>query len=244
MTGNRIVWLSAADPPDAFPAADLALDEPEGLLAAGGDLSTPRLLAAYRAGIFPWYEQGQPILWWSPNPRCVLFPADYHVAQRLRRILRNSDLEIRFDSGFPQVMRGCAAPRRSQRGTWITPDMMDAFERLHAEGWAHSVEVWDGARLVGGIYGLCIGRVFFGESMFSAAPNASKIGLLALVRHMIETRMDLLDCQVVSPHLLSLGATNIPRGAFLEVLDRACHRSVEAPVWPRLPMAASELLRD
>jgi leucyl/phenylalanyl-tRNA---protein transferase len=242
MTGNRIVWLSAADPPDAFPAANSALDEPDGLLAAGGDLSTARLLAAYRAGIFPWYEQGQPILWWSPDPRCVLFPADYHVARRLRQDLRNSALEIRFDSGFPLVIRACAEPRRSQRGTWITQDMMDAFERLHGAGWAHSVEVWDGARLIGGIYGLCIGRVFFGESMFSAAPNASKIGMLALVRHMIDARMELLDCQVVSPHLLSLGATTIPRGKFLEVLDRACQPTIEAPEWPCSPMAASELL--
>ena len=244
MTGNRIVWLSPADPPDAFPAVDLALEEPDGLLAAGGDLSTPRMLAAYRAGIFPWYEQGQPILWWSPEPRCVLFPAEYHVARRLRRALRKSSLEIRFDSAFPLVIRACAAPRRLQRGTWITPDMMAAFERLHTEGWAHSVEVWNDTELVGGLYGLCIGRVFFGESMFSALPNASKIAMLALVRHMATTGMELLDCQIVSSHLLSLGATTIPRSALLDVLDRACPPSARTPVWPDSPLAASDLLSD
>jgi leucyl/phenylalanyl-tRNA---protein transferase len=244
VTGNRIVWLSAADPPDAFPAVEQALDEPDGLLAAGGDLSTPRLLAAYRAGIFPWYEKGQPILWWSPDPRCVLLPAAYHLARRMRRTLRQCDLEIRFDTAFELVIRTCAAPRRSQRGTWITPDMLAAFERLHAEGWAHSAEVWNGDELVGGLYGLCIGRVFFGESMFSAVPNASKIVMLALVRQMIRNDMELLDCQVVSPHLVSLGATTIPRRAFIDVLDRACHPSVQAPGWPTSPTVASALIED
>jgi leucyl/phenylalanyl-tRNA--protein transferase len=244
VSGNRIVWLSADDPPDAFPAVELALDEPDGLLAAGGDLSTPRLLAAYRAGIFPWYEQGQPILWWSPDPRCVLPPSDYHLARRMRQLLRNSELEIRFDSAFPLVIRACAAPRRSQRGTWITPDVTAAFERLHDEGWAHSVEVWNGDALVGGLYGIGIGRVFFGESMFSAVPNASKFALLALVGHMTENAMELLDCQVVSPHLLSLGATTIPRRTFIQVLERACHPSVHAPAWPNSPVPVRALRGD
>jgi leucyl/phenylalanyl-tRNA--protein transferase len=244
VTGNRIVWLSPDDRPDAFPAVELALDEPDGLLAAGGDLSTMRLLAAYRAGIFPWYEQGQPILWWSPDPRCVLSPDQYHVARRLRKVVRNSDFEIRFDSAFALVIRACAAPRRSQRGTWITPDVTAAFERLHAEGWAHSVEVWSGDALVGGLYGLGIGRVFFGESMFSAAPNASKIAMLALVRYMIDSAVELLDCQVVSPHLISLGATTIPRRAFIEVLEHACHPSVRTPDWPNSPITARALLED
>ena len=173
MTGNRIVWLEPGDPPDAFPDVHTALLEPDGLLAAGGDLSSERLLEAYCRGIFPWYDQGQPVLWWSPDPRCVLRPEEFHASRSLRRAARRSAFEIRFNTAFPEVIRRCAAPRPTQRSTWITDDMLAAYERLFHEGWAHSIEVWEDGTLVGGIYGVVIGKVFFGESMYSGVANAS-----------------------------------------------------------------------
>ena len=183
MSNNPITWLNPSDPPEAFPDVEQALNEPDGLLAAGGDLSSERLFAAYRCGIFPWYDEGQPILWWSPNPRCVLRPEDFHVATRLKRQIRASSLSLSYNRAFGEVIRACAGKRDSQQGTWITPQMLAAYERLHDEGWAHSIEVFDGKQLIGGVYGLCIGRIFFGESMFSTQANASKIALLGLTRH-------------------------------------------------------------
>ncbi len=241
MTNRRVTWLAATDPADAFPDTGRALREPNGLLAAGGDLSVARLLVAYRKGIFPWYEEGQPILWWSPDPRCVMFPADLHVSRRLAQQMRKSSYTVRFNASFNQVIEACAAPRRFQQGTWITTAMMTAFARLHREGWAHSVEIWDEGKLVGGLYGIGIGRIFFGESMFSSMPNASKMALAALIRHMRETGMELLDCQVVSRHLESLGATMLPRNTFEKSLRRACEPACKCVDWPMEALPVADL---
>ena len=242
MSGNnRIVWISTSDPPDAFPNIEMAMQEPDGLLAAGGDLSSSRLLAAYRRGIFPWFDEGQPILWWSPNPRCVLVPGDFHASRRLRRELRRSAAEIRFNTCFGEVIRKCAEPRLAQHGTWITADMIAAYERLHAEGWAHSLEVWVDGDLVGGLYGLAIGRVFFGESMFSRRSNSSKYALFALSQCLAANNVELIDCQVLSHHLTTLGATLMPRSGFAALLRAACDPPLPFDAWPDRPLAASEI---
>jgi leucyl/phenylalanyl-tRNA--protein transferase len=199
---------------DPFPSVESALSEPDGLLAAGGDLSTARLLAAYRLGIFPWYSRGQPILWWSPDPRTVFETDSMHVPRRLAQFLRTCAWTLSADTAFETVVRACAAPRAKQRGTWLDPAMRRAYQQLHALGHAHSVEAWDGDALVGGIYGVSIGRMFFGESMFSAADNGSKVALLALARALRGWGYPLLDAQVASPHLFTLGATEIGRADF------------------------------
>jgi leucyl/phenylalanyl-tRNA--protein transferase len=244
MSPNRIVWLSPSDAPEAFPDVKDALADPDGLLAAGGDLDPKRILFAYRKGIFPWYDDGQPILWWSPDPRCIMRPADLHLSRRLRQQIRNSSAQLRFNQAFADVIRACAGGRKSQQGTWITGDMMAAFEKLHVDGWAHSIEIWEDAQLVGGIYGLCIGRVFFGESMFSARPNASKMALLGLTRHMQAQGLELLDCQVVSQHLMTLGASTIDRAEFTKILDRACSPPDPHESWPRGSLPMSDLLHS
>ena len=240
MTGRApgIAWISRDDPPDAFPPVDQAFREPDGLLAAGGDLSAARLLYAYRHGIFPWYDDGQPILWWSPDPRCVLVPQEFHLARRLRRSLRSSGLEVSFNSAFDEVIEACAAHREGQSGTWITEDMKKAFKAVHRDGFAHSVDVWRGGVLVGGLYGLSIGKVFFGESMFSRESNASKVAMLALCRELAERDFELLDCQVDSPHLSSLGAKLSPRSEFARILANACKSGacLELPTGVRRPI--------
>ena len=243
MSNSRIAWLSPGDPVESFPPLEAASSEPDGLLAAGGDLTVERLLYAYRSGIFPWYDDGQPLLWWSPDPRCVLCPGDLHVSRRLRRTLRQSGATVCFNHDFGQVIQACAAPRASQQGTWITADMIAAFEQLHKEGWAHSIEVWENGELSGGLYGLAIGRVFFGESMFSREPNASKIALLALARYLQDGQFELLDCQIISSHLLSLGATLIPRTEFASALARLCDPPDRFENWPSDPITACELLQ-
>jgi leucyl/phenylalanyl-tRNA--protein transferase len=209
----RIPFLDP-ERPDAFPPVETALREPDGLLAGGGDLSPERLIAAYRRGIFPWYSRGQPILWWSPDPRTVFLTDRMHVPRRLARWLGACEWTIRADTAFETVVRACAAPRASQRGTWIDSAMREAYVRLNALGFAHSVEVWHGDVLAGGIYGVSIGRMFFGESMFSAADNGSKVALLALARALRGWGCPLLDAQVASPHLFTLGAIEIARDAF------------------------------
>lgn len=209
----RIPFLDP-DRPDAFPSVDAALREPDGLLAGGGDLSPERLIAAYRRGIFPWYSRGQPILWWSPDPRTVFETDRMHVPRKLARWLRSCAWTIRADTAFETVMRACAAPRDRQSGTWIDASMRKAYARLHELGFAHSIEAWDGDALVGGIYGVAIGRMFFGESMFSAADNGSKVALLALAHALRGWGYPLLDAQVASPHLFTLGAIEVPRGEF------------------------------
>ncbi|MDH4107498.1 MAG: leucyl/phenylalanyl-tRNA--protein transferase [Gammaproteobacteria bacterium] len=232
MRTQRIAWLGADEPPDAFPDIDAALADPPGLLAVGGDLSTSRLLYAYRHGIFPWYDEGQAILWWSPDPRCVLEPGEFHVSRRLARSLRVSGFQISFNHCFSRVIGECAAPRRHQRGTWITAGMRAAYEALHGLGWAHSIEVWHEEQLVGGLYGIGMGNVFFGESMFSRTAGASKAAMLALCRELIARGGGLLDCQVVSPHLLTLGAKPIPRTEFRALLDRNCGTGKPVTGWP------------
>lgn len=218
----RLAWIGADDPPGSFPPVDEAFAEPDGLLAAGGDLSKERLLYAYRHGIFPWYDEGQPILWWSPNPRCILRPAELHIARRLRRWLRTSGFTITFNRSFDAVIAACAENRIGQRGTWITPDMHQAYRKLHNDGWAHSVEVWQKDALAGGMYGLAIDRVFFGESMFTRIDNASKAAMIALCSELVEGGYQLLDCQIESPHLASLGAILMPRRQFSTFLSSAC----------------------
>jgi len=218
----RIVWLSRDDPPEAFPKLDQAFTEPDGLLAAGGDLSPERLLYAYRHGIFPWYDEGQTILWWSPDPRCVLLPGGFHRARRLRRFLKSAGFQVTFNTAFDRVIAACAGPRDAQAGTWITSEMMRSYSALHRAGWAHSVEIWRGATLVGGLYGVSVGRAFFGESMFSRESNASKAAMLALCVELSDRQFEVLDCQVDSPHLASLGATLMPRAEFAGLLETAC----------------------
>lgn len=232
MRSPNITWISGDDPPGAFPDIESAFDVPDGLLAAGGDLSQERLLYAYRHGIFPWYDDGQPILWWSPDPRCVLRPHEFHVSRRLRRWLGRSNFEISFNACFGDVIEACAQDRLGQLGTWITDDMKDAYTHLHLDGWAHSIEIWRQDELVGGLYGLAIGRAFFGESMFSGTSNASKAAMLALCRHMLLHDFLLLDCQVESPHLVSLGAKLIPRSRFAAELRRACATDTRFLDWP------------
>jgi leucyl/phenylalanyl-tRNA--protein transferase len=220
MTALR--WLSATDAPDAFPPPQQALKEPNGLLAAGGDLRPERLLAAYRHGIFPWYEDGQPILWWSPEPRAVLLPKALKVSRSLRRSLKQSGFEVTADTAFDRVLQCCAAPRHYGGSTWITTDMARAYGQLHRLGWAHSFETWQAGDLVGGLYGVAIGRVFFGESMFSTATDASKVALVRMVHALEQRGFELVDCQVASAHLTSLGAVNMPRSDFLARLEQLC----------------------
>jgi leucyl/phenylalanyl-tRNA--protein transferase len=241
LSRTRVSWLSPDTPADAFPDIALALDEPDGLLAAGGDLQSERLLCAYERGIFPWYEEGQPILWWSPDPRCVLRPEAFHYSRSLKRAMRKSDCELRSNTRFAAVIAACAEPRGDQAGTWITADIMAAFERLHTDGWAHSLEVWQQDRLLGGVYGIAIGRVFFGESMFSRTSNASKFAMAGLTQILVREQFVLLDCQVLSAHLLSLGASCIPRSEFREILTSACRPRKKFENWPKAPIKVSEL---
>lgn len=213
-----LTWLARDEL--SFPPLERALREPNGLLAAGGDLSLPRLLAAYRHGCFPWYQQGQPVLWWSPDPRMVLRPDQLHVSRSLAKRLRQQPFRVTFDQAFERVIAACAAPRAYTDGTWITADMQAAYRALHAEGIAHSVEVWQDDQLVGGLYGLAMGQLFFGESMFSRASDASKIGFATLVGKLREWGFVLIDCQMHTGHLERLGAAPIPRSAFASYLEQ------------------------
>lgn len=212
--------LLDADAPEQFPPTDRALAEPNGLLAFGGDLSVARLLAAYRRGIFPWFGEGEPILWWSPDPRCVFRTDQLRPNRSLRRQLAGKRWRVSVDQAFEAVIRGCAAPRGDHSGSWIVPAMIDAYLQLHRQGHAHSVETWDGERLVGGIYGVAVGKLFCGESMFSVDSGGSKVALIALARLLHENGYPLLDTQVANPHTLSLGATEIPRQQYLEQLGK------------------------
>ncbi|HYR05096.1 MAG TPA: leucyl/phenylalanyl-tRNA--protein transferase [Gallionella sp.] len=207
-----IPWLTGNAP---FPPVGRALRSPNGLLAAGGNLSAAHLLEAYRHGIFPWFNPGEPILWWSPDPRMVLIPDELKISRSFARVLRSATYEVRCDTAFEQVMRGCAAPRDKHHGTWISEDMIAAYCELHELGYAHSVETWMNGKLVGGLYGIAIGRMFYGESMFSNTSNASKIALAHLARQLERWRFGLIDCQMNTPHLASLGAHEIPRGEFI-----------------------------
>ncbi len=208
-----------------FPDPRLAETEPNGLLAIGGDLGVTRLSNAYRSGIFPWFSAGEPILWWSPDPRLLLFPGNIHVSRSLRKTLRRGDYRTTFDEAFSDVISHCAAtPRHGQPGTWIIDEMIDAYIELHHHGYAHSVEVWHEKNLVGGLYGVAIGSAFYGESMFSLVSNASKIALVALARKLQQYGFHFIDCQMETPHLLTLGAETVPREAFLEMNAIAIQR--------------------
>ncbi len=215
----------------AFPAVELALPEPNGLLAIGGDLSVARLLDAYRHGIFPWYSADDPILWWSPDPRMVFATDRLRVPRRLRRWLRQCDWQIRSDHAFREVMTACAEPRDTGGGTWITEEMLDAYCALHNAGYAHSVEVYDGEILLGGIYGVAIGCMFFGESMFSRATNASKVALIALCRALHVWGFALLDAQMTSAHLQTLGAQEISRRDFIAHVEDYVQRADQIGHW-------------
>jgi len=210
-----LAWLERGDP---FPSVERALKNPNGLLAAGADLSLERLLEAYRRGIFPWYSSGQPPLWWSPDPRMVLECEALKVSRSLSKSIRNRDYEVRIDTAFPEVLRGCSAPRQGEPGTWLGPDMRVAYARLHNAGYAHSFETWRDGELVGGLYGVALGRMFYGESMFSRATDASKVALVKLVEVLKSRGFPLIDCQVHTPLLESLGAREIPRREFLRAL--------------------------
>lgn len=222
-------WLSPQYP-DWFPDVEEALRDPDGLLAIGGDLSVRRLLNAYRHGIFPWYSEEQPILWWSPDPRSVLFPDELNISRSLRKTLKQGLFQITFDMAFAEVMRQCAAPRADGLGTWLTREMQIAYGRFHQAGYAHSVEAWYEDRLVGGLYGVALGKVFFGESMFSRMSDASKVAFVVLVAHLRRWQYQLVDCQVETSHLNSLGARNISRQKFTRYLDQYCE-PVEAGRW-------------
>lgn len=229
---EKPIWLDSNSPPGLFPSSDAALDEPNGLLAAGGDLSVPRLRAAYRQGIFPWYSEGQPILWWSPDPRTVIFPEQFHVSRSLAREIRKRTFDLTVNTAFDQVIKCCAEPREQQPDTWITHEMQQAYIRLHQAGHAHSVECWHNDSLVGGLYGVVSGQVFFGESMFSRMSNASKVALACLA----EMGFAMIDCQMETEHLTSLGAIPIPRSSYLALLDKWCEQPELQPqipgTWP------------
>lgn len=236
-------FIPPGSPPD-FPPLESALAEPDGLLAAGGDLSADRLLLAYRRGIFPWYAAGDPILWWSPDPRTVLFPERFHRSRRLAREIRQAPFLATMNTAFEDVIRGCAEPREEaddddgpddEDHTWILPEMVAAYCELHRLGHAHSLEVWYGDELAGGVYGVSLGKVFFGESMFSRYTNASKHALYYLCQRLCRVGVRVLDCQVESEHVLSLGAELLPRAGFVELLERHCDETSPTPAEWRAP---------
>ncbi len=223
-----IYWLSPTQAPDDFPDPMFALEDPNGLLAAGGDLSEARLIAAYRRGIFPWYSDGEPILWWSPDPRAVLFPNRFKISRSLKKTLKKGHIQVSMDKAFSDVINACSKPRKDGLGTWITAELKDAYCHLHEIGVAHSIECWHENRLVGGLYGVALGKIFFGESMFSTMPDASKVALAYLVRQLQRWEFAMIDCQVSSDHLATLGSMNIPRTQFVSLIahwrDQPSHR--------------------
>jgi leucyl/phenylalanyl-tRNA--protein transferase len=220
-----IPWLTSDL---SFPPPELALIEPNGLLALGGDLSCKRLIQAYSKGIFPWFNEDEPILWWSPDPRMVMFPTELKIARSLRKALQKHDYQVSADRSFDQVIAACAAPRRNQGGTWINPGMIEAYRELHRMGHAHSVETWIDGKLSGGLYGVALGRAFFGESMFSRTTDASKIAFVHLVKQLARWRFGIIDCQMKTAHLASFGAREIPRTQFTRTVEELIHyRGIE-----------------
>jgi len=223
--------LAPDDPTGAFPDPAQALRDPNGLLAVGGDLSLRRLLNAYREGIFPWYGEGDPILWWSPDPRTVLTPSRLHRSRSLRKLLRQRTFSVTMDRDFPAVIRACAGPRVGSQGTWLLPEMISAYCGLHVHGVAHSIEVWQAGQLVGGLYGVAIGGVFFGESMFSRVDNASKVALVQLCDHLVGLGVELIDCQVLTSHMQRMGADLVTRERFLARLVELRDRPLAFGTW-------------
>lgn len=229
--------------PDRFPDPRSALIEPNGLLAFGGDLSPQRLVTAYARGIFPWFNEGEPILWWSPDPRCVFHTDALRPNRSLRRTLANAAWQVTINRAFRDVMEACAAPRQGQSGTWISPVMIDAYVMLHDMGYAHSAEVWSEGHLIGGVYGVAIGHLFCGESMFSACSGSSKLALCALAALLREWDFPLIDAQVSNPHLLSLGAVEMPRHVFLHHVAELSSQPFDQHRWQGVPaMPATRLL--
>lgn len=237
---DDLPWLL---PGDAFPSPEQALTDPDGLLAIGADLAPDTLLRAYRAGIFPWFSDQQPILWWSPDPRMVLFPAHMRCSRSLRKSLRRNPYRFSSDQAFARVIEACAGPRRGADGTWITTEMRDAYTRLHQLGHAHSVEVWLDGELCGGLYGIALGGAFFGESMFSLRPDTSKAALYWLSLMAGPLRLTMIDCQVSNPHLASLGASEIPRQRFITLL-RGCLRDHPDRRWSHAPAPLAQYMHD
>lgn len=223
--------LNPLDPQQNFPAIESALVEPDGLLAAGGCLSPQRIINAYQRGIFPWYSPGEPILWWSPNPRLILFPDKINISRSLRKTIRKDIFKLSYDQAFPQVMQSCAAPRAQESGTWITEEMFIAYNQLHQQGVAHSFEAWLEDELVGGLYGIAIGQVFFGESMFHKKTDASKVAFCCLVQQLSLWGYQLIDCQVHTNHLTSLGAEEISRSEFSQLLTQFCPLQPTNSAW-------------
>ncbi|MCB1615998.1 MAG: leucyl/phenylalanyl-tRNA--protein transferase [Pseudomonadales bacterium] len=229
----RIPWLDDESPAGLFPPLEKALNEPNGLLAAGGNLSSETLLAAYHQGIFPWFNEGEPLLWWSPDPRCVLFPEKLHISQSMKKVLKNHHYDVRLDSAFAEVIQACAETRKHTTGTWISIEMQQAYCRLYELGYAHSVECFENENLLGGLYGISLGECFFGESMFSRKTNTSKIALVLLVKHLRARGIRLIDCQVTSDHLISFGAEEIPRTQFASLLEQYVHRQTPIGLWDK-----------
>jgi leucyl/phenylalanyl-tRNA--protein transferase len=217
----------------AFPPISTALSDPDGLLAVGGCLSTQRIINAYRQGIFPWYSDEDPILWWSPNPRLIVFPDQLHVSKSLQKTQRKQIFQLSFDTAFADVIQACSMPRAQDSGTWLLPEMQAAYIRLHEEGHAHSMEAWFQGELVGGLYGIAIGRVFFGESMFHIKTDASKIAFVTLAQLLTKWGYQLIDCQVHTDHLASLGAKEIPRSDFAILLRRFLQNKPHANAWQK-----------
>ncbi len=226
---SGIAWLQKTDPPTALPPTSRALAEPNGLLAVGGALTPEWLIHAYRQGVFPWYSAEQPILWWAPDPRAVLFPGEFRISRSLGRSIARRGYETRINTAFLEVIEACAGPRRGLPGTWITPEMHEAYVLLHRRGLAHSFETWQGNRLIGGLYGVALGRMFFGESMFTREKDASKVALARLVAECAARNLPLIDCQMPSPHLTSLGSRNLPRVEFESRLQDLVNSRV--PLW-------------
>ncbi len=240
---NTLHWLDSNGKGMEFPNVEKALRDPDGLLAIGGDLTVPRLLHAYRNGIFPWYSEGQPILWWSPDPRTILLPERIHVSRSLRKTLRQGRFTISVNRAFDAVVAGCAGPRRTQDGTWITREMRSAYHDLNEVGYAHSIEVWQDGGLAGGLYGVSIGRAFFGESMFSLVADASKVALVWIARQLCKWPRSLIDCQTPTEHLLRMGAERVPRSQFIESVRLACDCPGPAVDWHKgLGPAATQTL--
>jgi leucyl/phenylalanyl-tRNA--protein transferase len=216
---ETVYWLH----PDnlTFPPPEYALKEPNGLIAAGGDLSSERLIEAYSQGIFPWYSEGDPILWWSPDPRSVVFPAEFKPSKSLKKLINKGAFTVKMNTSFEEIIEGCASPRENEDGTWINDDILAAYKGLHKIGFAHSFETWQDGKLVGGLYGIAIGKAFFGESMFSRVSNASKVAFEYMCRTLSQNDFLIVDCQIHNSHLESLGAKEIPRSEFLDIVKRA-----------------------
>jgi leucyl/phenylalanyl-tRNA--protein transferase len=242
----RLHWLDPRNPRQPFPPAAMAMRDPNGLLAIGGDLSVPRLLSAYSQGIFPWYNPDEPILWWCPDPRTLLIPSAFHTSRSLARRLRRRDHAVTLNRDFRGVLEACSAPRASGRGTWLGSEMKRAYQELHERGYAQSVEVWRHGHLIGGVYGVSLGRAFFGESMFSRADDGSKIALHYLCRQLAAWNYELLDCQIASSHLATLGARDLPRERFLSLVRSAVDAPGRAAPWRfdvEVPAGAEHLER-